>query len=108
MCLMSPDPRQQNRNSYSSGPLRRVFCFPSLTAPLASSEIKSVESDMGRIAIVTGGTRGIGRAICERLKRDGFTVIANYAGNDAAANQLKANTGIANYKWDVGDHQSAV
>ncbi|OGS53765.1 MAG: beta-ketoacyl-ACP reductase [Erythrobacter sp. RIFCSPHIGHO2_12_FULL_63_10] len=63
---------------------------------------------MGRVAIVTGGTRGIGRAICEKLKADGFTVIANYAGNDAAANQLKADTGIASYKWDVGDHQACL
>ncbi|KUO55873.1 MAG: beta-ketoacyl-ACP reductase [Sphingomonadales bacterium BRH_c42] len=63
---------------------------------------------MRRVAIVTGGTRGIGRAICERLKADGFTVIANYAGNDAAANQLKADTGIASYKWDVGDHEATL
>ena len=45
---------------------------------------------MARVAIVTGGTRGIGRAICEKLQDAGFTVIANYAGNDAAAEQLKA------------------
>lgn len=63
---------------------------------------------MGRVAIVTGGTRGIGRAICERLKADGFTVVANYAGNDAAANQLKADSGITSYKWDVGDHQACL
>ena len=49
---------------------------------------------MARVAIVTGGTRGIGRAICEKLQDAGFTVIANYAGNDAAAEQLKADTGI--------------
>src|SRR3546814_16421674 len=63
---------------------------------------------MGRVAIVTGGTRGIGRAICERLKADGFTVVANYAGNDAAANQLKADSGITSYKWDGGDHQACI
>src|SRR5210317_479685 len=63
---------------------------------------------MGRVAIVTGGTRGIGRAICEALQSDGFTVVANYAGNDAAANQLKADTGIATYKWDVGDHKACL
>ena len=63
---------------------------------------------MGRVAIVTGGTRGIGRAICEALQSDGFTVVANYAGNDAAANQLKADTGIATYKWDVGDHEACL
>ncbi|XUU61532.1 acetoacetyl-CoA reductase [Erythrobacter sp. HA6-11] len=63
---------------------------------------------MARVAIVTGGTRGIGRAICEKLQLDGFTVIANYAGNDAAANQLKADTGIQSYKWDVGDHEACL
>lgn len=63
---------------------------------------------MSRVAIVTGGTRGIGRAICERLQKDGFTVVANYAGNDAAAQQLKADTGIPSYKWDVGDHEATI
>jgi len=61
-----------------------------------------------RVAIVTGGTRGIGRAICEQLQQDGFTVVANYAGNDAAAEQLKADTGIQSYKWDVGDHEACL
>ena len=61
---------------------------------------------MARVAVVTGGSRGIGRAICERLKADGFTVVAIYAGNDAAANQLKADTGIACYKFDVGDYEA--
>ncbi|WP_394730392.1 acetoacetyl-CoA reductase [Altererythrobacter sp. GH1-8] len=63
---------------------------------------------MARVAIVTGGTRGIGRAICEQLQADGFTVVANYAGNDAAAEQLKADTGIQSYKWDVGDHEACL
>ncbi|OZA93448.1 MAG: hypothetical protein B7X57_05025, partial [Erythrobacter sp. 34-65-8] len=40
---------------------------------------------MGRVAIVTGGTRGIGEAICQRLKKQGHTVIANYAGNEEKA-----------------------
>lgn len=63
---------------------------------------------MAHVAVVTGGSRGIGRAICERLKADGFTVVANYAGNDAAAEQLKADTGIPSYKFDVGDHEAVL
>ena len=63
---------------------------------------------MARVAIVTGGTRGIGRAICERLRDSGFTVVANYAGNDDAARAFSDDTGIATYKWDVGDHQSCL
>jgi len=63
---------------------------------------------MGRTAIVTGGTRGIGRAICEQLKTDGFTVVANYAGNDEAAQQCASALGIACYKWDVGDHEATL
>ena len=63
---------------------------------------------MGRVAIVTGGTRGIGRAICEELKQGGMTVIANYGGNDEAARNFTAETGIATYKWDVGDHEACL
>lgn len=63
---------------------------------------------MARVAIVTGGTRGIGRAICEHLKKDGFTVIANYGGNDTKAREFTAETGIAARKWDVGDHQACL
>jgi acetoacetyl-CoA reductase len=58
---------------------------------------------MGRVAIVTGGTRGIGAAISRALKEAGRTVAASYAGNDEAAAKFKAETGIATYKWDVGD-----
>ncbi|UVI39816.1 acetoacetyl-CoA reductase [Qipengyuania spongiae] len=63
---------------------------------------------MGKVAIVTGGTRGIGRAICEALREDGFTVVANYAGNDDAAKKFTDETGIATFKWDVGDHQACI
>jgi acetoacetyl-CoA reductase len=63
---------------------------------------------MSRVAIVTGGTRGIGRAICEALKADGMTVVANYAGNEEKARAFTEETGIAAYKWDVGDHQQCV
>lgn len=63
---------------------------------------------MARVAVVTGGTRGIGRGISERLKADGFTVAAIYAGNDDAANAFKAETGSEVFKWDVGDFQACV
>jgi len=58
---------------------------------------------MTRTAIVTGGTRGIGAAIAKALKEQGHKVAASYAGNDDAANAFKEETGIAVYKWDVGD-----
>ncbi|MGD2131698.1 MAG: acetoacetyl-CoA reductase [Maricaulaceae bacterium] len=58
---------------------------------------------MSRVAIVTGGTRGIGRAISEALKADGFTVAANYAGNEQRARQFTEETGVKSYKWDVSD-----
>lgn len=63
---------------------------------------------MGKVAIVTGGTRGIGRAIAEALREDGFTVVANYGGNAEAAKAFTEETGIASYKWDVGDHQACL
>src|SRR5215207_7863602 len=56
---------------------------------------------MARVAVVTGGTRGIGEAISKALKAAGYQVAANYAGNDEAAQKLKAATGINVYKWDV-------
>ncbi|MBX3551338.1 MAG: acetoacetyl-CoA reductase [Pseudolabrys sp.] len=56
---------------------------------------------MARVALVTGGTRGIGAAISKALKAAGYTVAASYAGNDEAAAKFKAETGIQVYKWDV-------
>ena len=56
---------------------------------------------MPRVALVTGGTRGIGAAIAKALKAAGYTVAANYGGNDEAAQKFKAETGIGVYKWDV-------
>ena len=61
---------------------------------------------MARVAIVTGGTRGIGHAISVALKEAGFKVAANYAGNDAAAQKFKEETGIPTFKWDVGDYEA--
>ncbi len=52
---------------------------------------------MARVAVVTGGTRGIGAAISKALKAAGYTVAANYGGNDAAAQKFKAETGIPVY-----------
>ena len=63
---------------------------------------------MARVAIVTGGSRGIGAAISTALKAMGHKVIANYAGNEAKAAQFTAETGIPTYRWDVGDHEAAL
>ncbi len=56
---------------------------------------------MARVALVTGGTRGIGAAISKALKASGYKVAASYAGNDAAAEKFKGETGVPVYKWDV-------
>ncbi len=61
---------------------------------------------MARVAIVTGGTRGIGHAISVALKQKGYRVAANYAGNDAAAQQFQAETGIPVYKWSVAEYDA--
>jgi acetoacetyl-CoA reductase len=61
---------------------------------------------MSKVAVVTGGTRGIGEAISRALKSAGYTVAANYGGNDEAAARFKEATGIAVYKWDVSDHEA--
>jgi acetoacetyl-CoA reductase len=58
---------------------------------------------MARVAVVTGGTRGIGRAISEALKDAGYKVAATYAGNDEAAQRFKSETGIPVFKFDVAD-----
>ena len=63
---------------------------------------------MARVAIVTGGTRGIGEAISLSLREQGFTVVANYGGNDEKAKAFTDRTGIKAYKWDVGDHQACL
>ncbi len=58
---------------------------------------------MTKVALVTGGTRGIGKAICAALKDAGYTVAANYGGNDDAANACAEELGIKCFKWDVAD-----
>ena len=62
---------------------------------------------MSRIALVTGGSRGIGAAISKQLMADGCQVAATYAGNDEAAAQFTEETGIKTYKWNVGDYESS-
>jgi acetoacetyl-CoA reductase len=61
---------------------------------------------MARVALVTGGTRGIGAAISKGLKAAGYKVAASYAGNDSAAAKFKDETGIPVYKWDVGSFEA--
>ncbi len=63
---------------------------------------------MGHVALVTGGTRGIGAAIAVALKAAGHDVAANYAGNDEAAKAFSAKTGIKTYKWSVADYDACV
>jgi len=61
---------------------------------------------MTRVAVVTGGSRGIGAAISKALKAAGFNVAANYAGNDEAAAKFREETGIPVYKWDVSSYEA--
>jgi len=61
---------------------------------------------MARVALVTGGTRGIGEAISIGLKKAGYTVVANYGGNDEAAQKFKQATGIRVEKFDVGNYDA--
>jgi acetoacetyl-CoA reductase len=63
---------------------------------------------MARVAIVTGGTRGIGEAISIALKNAGYKVAANYAGNDDRAKAFTERTGIKAYKWDVSSYEDCV
>ncbi|MGC1494828.1 MAG: acetoacetyl-CoA reductase [Sulfitobacter sp.] len=62
---------------------------------------------MSRVALVTGGSRGIGAAISKELKASGYTVAATYAGNDEAAAAFTAETGIKTYKWNVADYDDS-
>ena len=63
---------------------------------------------MSRVALVTGGSRGIGAAISKALKAAGYKVAANYGGNDEAARKFKAETGIPVFKWDVSSYDACV
>ncbi len=63
---------------------------------------------MSKVALVTGGSRGIGAAVSMALKAAGYSVAANYAGNDEAAAAFTAATGIPTYKWSVADYDACV
>ncbi len=63
---------------------------------------------MSRVAVVTGGTRGIGKAISVALRQAGYKVAANYAGNDEKAKAFTAETGIPSFKWDVADYDACM
>jgi len=63
---------------------------------------------MARVALVSGGTRGIGAAISEALLKAGYRVAATYAGNEVAAKAFRAKTGAAVYRWDAGDFDACV
>jgi acetoacetyl-CoA reductase len=63
---------------------------------------------MARVAVVTGGTRGIGEAISIALRDAGMSVAANYAGNEQKASEFTERTGIKSYKWDVSDYDACV
>ncbi|TVP74542.1 MAG: acetoacetyl-CoA reductase [Rhodobacteraceae bacterium] len=62
---------------------------------------------MARVALVTGGSRGIGAAISKELASKGYTVAATYAGNDAAAAAFTEETGIKTYKWNAADYEAS-
>ncbi|SDG72530.1 acetoacetyl-CoA reductase [Alloyangia pacifica] len=62
---------------------------------------------MAKVALVTGGSRGIGEAISKALKAEGYDVAATYAGNDEKAQAFTAETGIKTYKWNVADYEAS-
>jgi len=63
---------------------------------------------MERVALVTGGSRGIGAAISIALKNEGYKVAATYAGNDEAASKFSSDTGINTYKWNVANYEESL
>jgi acetoacetyl-CoA reductase len=63
---------------------------------------------MARVALVTGGTRGIGKAICIALADEGYTVVANYGGNDERAKAFSEETSIPSYRFDVSDYEACI
>ncbi len=93
---------QKNSNANKTGLIYNIF---------KSIKIRGIikqEDNMGKIALVTGGTRGIGEAICVALQNAGYTAIANYASNDEAAKEFTQKYGIKAYKFDVGNFEECV
>src|SRR5579859_7469901 len=78
----------------------------SIDAAHAYFAVNRVERQMTRVAIVTGGTRGIGEAISTRLRNAGYKVAAGYGGDAAKAAAFADTTGIPTWKWDVGDFKA--
>ena len=72
---------------------------------MISDKEKVEMASLNKVALVTGGTRGIGESISKKLNKDGYTVIANYASNDEKAEKFSNETGIEVIKWDVSDYQ---
>ena len=70
-----------------------------------TSENQETSVGLNRVALVTGGTRGIGQEISKKLKKDGYLVIANYASNDQKASDFSNETGIETVKWDVSNYK---
>jgi acetoacetyl-CoA reductase len=77
-----------------------------LAVSLFQQERRLQEAEMSRLALVTGGERGIGAAIARALKQDGHRVAVTYHGNEAAAEGFRRETGIPAYRWDVADYES--
>jgi hypothetical protein len=100
MCVERPDGKSRRR--ISAAPPTPRNDNPGQTGTMTPGG----DRRMGRVALVTGGSRGIGEAISKALKAEGYTVAATYAGNDEKAAAFTAETGIKTYKWNVADYDS--
>jgi acetoacetyl-CoA reductase len=95
---------QQEHGNKKTNHFRPLPEFPERTG--IDNKRKKGKETMARVAIVTGGTRGIGEAISVGLKNAGCSVAANYGGNEEAARAFTERTGIAAYKWDVSSYEA--
>jgi acetoacetyl-CoA reductase len=103
-----PDRRTLNPDLIRAGDFFRRRFFNPTNAASTKARLNNIGGNMSRVAVVTGGTRGIGAAISKALKGAGYKVAASYAGNDEAAKAFNAETGINVYKWDVSDYDACV